>query len=81
MAEPVSERDQKLVDTMAFFKNTYEGYPRSLRKSLNEAVYTCDELGVWYGGFEIKDADLAIRIWALVETIRQTGTFPNELRM
>lgn len=50
-------------------------------RALADALYTFSDLGLFAGGgIELKDVEDAIRIWAVVETVRTKG-FPHSLRL
>lgn len=50
-------------------------------RALMEALYSFSEMSLFGSDVEIKDRETAMRIWALVETVKRTGGFPKELRM
>jgi hypothetical protein len=56
------------------------GFPPAKARELSNAIYAFDELRLWPEDIEIKSNKLAIRIWALVEHVRQNG-FPENLKL
>lgn len=70
--------------------NKIEGYesekasefPKELERDVAEAAYSFSEL-YGFADFDgdIKGHGLMIQIWAIVETIRSEGGFPDNLRM
>jgi hypothetical protein len=54
-------------------------FPKNRVRDVMEGLYTFSELGL-FGDIDVKEAETAILIWALVEKVRQDG-FPRELRM
>lgn len=54
-------------------------FPADRHKELDGGLYTFNELGLWGCDIELRPAE-ALRIWALVEYIRQNG-FPSALCM
>lgn len=66
----------------AFPEQIAERFPEGLKSAVAEAGYSYSETGSFFN-FDgaIKDPDLMIQIWAIVETIRIDGGFPESLRM
>ena len=53
---------------------------REFQSDLNNALYAFSELGLWKMDIDIKRAEEAVRVWALVESVRRKG-FPSDLGM
>lgn len=51
------------------------------KRSLEAALYTYSELGLWNMDIDIKEIEAALRVWAVVEAVRRHNGFPAELRM
>lgn len=77
------EWEEHRTKAEAFVADTENSYPVDpvMDKALNEALYTFSELGLWKMDIDIKRAEEAIRVWAVVEAVRRSGAFPQELRM
>ncbi len=75
------ERDDHRQKAQLFIAATEGGYPENLDHALSNALYTFSELGLWKMDIDIKEAEVAIRVWAVVESVRRAGAFPEELCM
>lgn len=65
----------------AFVKDRETLFPANLRGHLSNGLYTFSELGLWPDDVDSMSSEHALKVWALVESIRQQGRFPEELRM
>jgi hypothetical protein len=70
--------EDKRAEALAFIKPVEQEFPKERKHELSEACYTFSETNV-IDDMSIDEA-AALRIWAMVETVRRRG-FPNELRM
>jgi hypothetical protein len=76
------ERDEHREKAEQFIAEVEREFPtKETRRPLSEALYTFSELGLWKMDIDIKEVEEAVRVWAVVETIRRQKAFPKELRM
>lgn len=85
MADDFDE-DLDAVDTheagLAIYSEALENeFPDKLTRDAGEAAYAYSERCAFVDGITVKDPYLMIQIWAIVETIRRDGGFPEHLRM
>ena len=60
-------------------KHFLDDYEPDLVGNLNEALYSCNELGLWPDDGTVS-MEQALFCWSIVEKMR-THNFPDELRM
>lgn len=65
----------------AFIKTREGMITDRLKGAVSEGVYTFGELGLFCDAIDNMSVEQAVQVWALVESIRQKGEFPDDLRM
>lgn len=72
--------DKKKAKALAHIADREGLFPEKLHGALNEALYTFDQMGCFHDDVTVSQKQ-AIRVWAVVETIRQSGKWPEDLSM
>jgi hypothetical protein len=49
--------------------------------ALTRALYAVSELGLWPDSVDSVGVDQAVMCWRIIERLRATGEFPEDLRM
>lgn len=73
------EHQEAVENWVVQYEERYKEHERDIR-DLYEALYAFSQLGLWKMGLDIKEAEEAIRVWAVVEKVRSEG-FPEDLRV
>ena len=69
------------LDLFGEKRDRRDGEDGPLNRALHEATYTFSERSLFLDDLNLKGVGNAIQIWAIVETIRRAGSFPEELKL